>query len=87
MKIEKEEGIEKKKADSSILDDLDDQTSVVGQPLGVARHTGESSGETLLASSGSAEADDSDLIVDTGCSDKAQWATRVTLLENLINIK
>lgn len=83
MKIEKEEVIEKKKGDSSILDDLEDQTSVVGEPLGVARHTGESSGETLLASSGSAEADDSDLIVCASCSDKAQWAARVTVARSL----
>ena len=62
---------------------LDDQTSVVGEPLGVARHTGKSSWETLFTSSGSTEADDSDLIVSAVGLDETHWATRVTLLNKV----
>ena len=58
---------------------LDDETGVVGEPLGVAGNTGETGRESLLASSGCAEADNSDLVVDAIGSDEAQWATRVTL--------
>ena len=58
---------------------LDDETGVVGEPLGVAGNTGVTSRKSLLASSGCAEADNSDLVVDASGSDEAQWATRITL--------
>ena len=58
---------------------LQDQTGVIGEPLGVAGNTGETSRETLLASSGGTEADNSDLVVSAIGTDEAQWAARVTL--------
>lgn len=57
---------------------LDDQAGNQGNPLGVAGNAGESGGQTSGASSGGAEADDTDLVVNTSV-DVAQWAARVTL--------
>lgn len=57
---------------------LDDQTSGVSDPLAVAGNTGESSGESISATGASTEANDTDLVVNTGIVE-AQWATRVTL--------
>uniref|UniRef100_A0A0P5AMV7 Uncharacterized protein n=1 Tax=Daphnia magna TaxID=35525 RepID=A0A0P5AMV7_9CRUS len=57
---------------------LDDQTSGVSDPLAVAGNTGESSGESISATGASTEADDTDLVVNTGIVE-AQWATRVTV--------
>ena len=68
----------------SIGNDLDDQAGGVGDPLGVAGNTGESSGESLGASGAGDEADDADLVVDASV-DEAQWAARVSLYQiNLI---
>ena len=58
---------------------LEDQTGVVTDPLGVAGNAGETIGITAVQAETRAEADESDLIVDTLAIHKAQWATRVTL--------
>ncbi len=57
---------------------LDDQASVVGDPLSVAGKAGESSWVSDLATSPGAEADNTNL-VQNAIVVEAQWAARVTL--------
>ncbi len=57
---------------------LDDQASDGRDPVSEVGNAGESSGEADFASGGGAEADNSDLVVDT-VDNVAQWAARVTL--------
>jgi hypothetical protein len=61
------------------IESLDDQASDGRNPFSEVGDAGESSGKADLASGGRAEADNSDLVVNTS-DDVAQWATRVTLI-------